>query len=129
MEWTSSGPQVDRRPVAFIINTDSVNEPGEHWVALYLCCDETAIYFDPFGLPPIHKDFTNFIKQNSPRGLLYSSLSSQNMFSTLCGWYCIEFVKAMNKKSSLSQFLKQFKRCTLCNDAQLKTKLNIPDNE
>ena len=120
-------PKTKERPVAYIINTDSEKEPGEHWVAVYLRLDGVCIYFDPFGFPPLHEDFVNFIKSSSPNGLVYSSLSLQNVFSTLCGWYCIDFVQAMETKSSLKSFLKQFRKCTLCNDELLMSKYNIQE--
>ena len=117
-------PLINRRPVAFILNTDSIEEPGEHWVALYLKKDGTCIYFDPFGLPPLHKDFIKYIKINSPNGVQYSSLSIQNILSPMCGLYCIEFVRAMNKRQSLPIFLNNFTKCTKCNDKNLINKVN-----
>jgi len=44
-----------RKPCGLIINTDSSNNPGEHWVAIYTDnnCSE---YFDSFGLPPLQEE-------------------------------------------------------------------------
>ena len=47
-------PNVGKRPVALIANTDSRYEPGEHWIAIILLKDGVGEYFDSYGLPPLH---------------------------------------------------------------------------
>ena len=39
-------------PAAFVCNTDDGDEPGEHWIALYLDADGRGDYFCSYGLPP-----------------------------------------------------------------------------
>ena len=37
---------------AFVCNTHDSDQPGEHWVAMYV--DELGDYFDPYGQKPQH---------------------------------------------------------------------------
>ena len=39
-------------PAPFLCNTDDGDEPGEHWIALYLAADGRGDYFCSYGLPP-----------------------------------------------------------------------------
>ena len=54
-----------------IINLDSNNGPGTHWV-----CYVDSFYFDPFGLPPPENIL--FIKR-------YNTSQFQKKISVLCG--------------------------------------------
>ena len=67
-QWTSN---------CGIINLDSNNGPGTHWV-----CYVDSFYFDPFGLPP-------------PENILcikrYNTSQYQEKISVLCGYFCLFF--------------------------------------
>ena len=41
-------------PAAFIVNTDERDEPGEHWLAIYLTCPQKAEFFDSYGHAPCY---------------------------------------------------------------------------
>jgi hypothetical protein len=81
----------------YIINlSDSHDEsgnplPGTHWVAFWVernkCC-----YFDSFGCPP-PVTVQRFLKRYGRYP--YCALVLQNMNSTVCGWYCIDFLVHM----------------------------------
>ena len=86
--------KIDKRPAGVIINTDAANEPGEHWVAVYIGEDAVPIYFDSFGLPPLHEDIIKFLDLNSKSVWKYNLLTLQHPESRACGKYCIEFLKS-----------------------------------
>ena len=46
---------VSTYPSAFVCNTHYSDQPGEHWVAMYV--DEIGDYFDPYGQKPRHAEF------------------------------------------------------------------------
>jgi hypothetical protein len=76
---------------AFIVNTDTSNESGQHWVAFY--CEEFGKLegFDSFGKYP--GVYSKYIKDwiGDDFHILNSSiLQSQN--STLCGNYCLYYI-------------------------------------
>ena len=50
---------VSTYPSAFVCNTHDSDQPGEHWIVMYI--DECGDYLDPYGLEPEHTEFTNFI--------------------------------------------------------------------
>ena len=62
-----------------IINLDSNNGPGTHWV-----CYVDSFYFDPFGLPPPENIL--FIRR-------YNTLQYQKKISVLCGYVCLFSLK------------------------------------
>ena len=62
-----------------IINLDSNNGPGTHWV-----CYVDSFNFDPFGLPPPENIL--FIKR-------YNTSQYQKKISVLCGYFCLFFIK------------------------------------
>ena len=47
-------------PTAFVCNTHDGDQPGEHWVVLYIE-DRHGEYFDSYGLPPLHTTFVQFL--------------------------------------------------------------------
>ena len=53
---------VETYPVALVCNTHNADQPGEHWVAMYV--DEVGDYFDPYGQAPQHVEFTNFMNEH-----------------------------------------------------------------
>ena len=46
---------------AYIINTDTSDKSGEHWVVIYFRNNNEAIYFDSYGLPPLEDYILPFI--------------------------------------------------------------------
>ena len=48
---------VSTYPSAFVCNTHDGDQPGEHWVAMYL--DEIVDYSEPYGQKLQHAEFTN----------------------------------------------------------------------
>ena len=51
-------------PAAFVCNTVDADEPGEHWIALYLDADGRGDYFCSYGLPPRHAAFPTFLNEH-----------------------------------------------------------------
>ena len=39
--------QVDKYPKVYVVNVDSSDRHGSHWVAFYFSCSEKAEFFDP----------------------------------------------------------------------------------
>lgn len=100
------------KKVAFVMNTANRDEPGEHWVSVFINTDKNSRsveYFDPFGQfgkRPSKKtlrDLQYLIdKINPPTKLLLkvNQVKQQNLRSNTCGLHAINFlIKRINGKS------------------------------
>ena len=74
-----------------IINTDTDNLPGRHWIACILLPNGRGEVFDSFGqLPPPRVQV--WMNKQCPRGWTFNSIAIQSPLSTLCGGYCLYFL-------------------------------------
>ena len=56
---------------SFVVNTDTSDRPGEHWVCIHFGEDGVAEYFDSYGLPPwAYGDIVRFMRSRSKQYLL-----------------------------------------------------------
>ena len=94
-------PKQKRHFNAFIVNLDVKTLPGSHWVSIYFS-ENTAYYFDSYGLPPRNRYIKNFMKKNS-KVIKYLNICVQDNFSTTCGYFSLYFlyqcVRNLRKKS------------------------------
>ena len=109
-------------PCYLIVNIDSSNLDGSHWIALGLFQDRLEI-MDPLG-------FTIFNWQRVPCTLLrfchifgsrrkiFVTKPIQSKFSTLCGFYCIYYV-IFRQLYSLNKIQSVFGADLSQNDSQL----------
>ena len=73
-----------------VINLDSSENKGSHWVCLYLGLDKNKYYFDPYGVLPIAA------VQNLD-GLLYNTLQIQPDDTKMCGQLCLYVLYNLEK--------------------------------
>ena len=97
---------VSSYPASYIINTDSKNERGEHWVAVYFETQAKAEIFDSYGLHPYGQIYL-FAKRNASR-VFYNKLWLQSPMSDVCGVYCIYFLYWRAHGRSLGAILNDF---------------------
>lgn len=100
--------EFENLPVGIIVNTDSQSEKGEHWVAIIIKKNKTGEYFDPFGLPPLHKDFIGYLNKVCSNGWIYNSLTLQHIDSKSCGLFCICYINSRFSGQSFSDFISSF---------------------
>ena len=81
----------DVLPFAFVCNTDDGDEPGEHWIALYLDADRRSDYFCSYGLPPRHAVFRTFMNEHC-YGWTHNSKKFQSPLLNDCGQYCVAYL-------------------------------------
>lgn len=86
---------------AFIVNLDAKILPGSHWISIYFS-ENTAYYFDSYGMPPRNRYILRFMKRNS-KTIRYNKFCFQDDFSTTCGFFSLYFlhqcVRNLRKKS------------------------------
>lgn len=88
---------------AYIVNTHNGNQPGEHWVALYLK-DNKAVYFDSYGLPPF-EEILSFVKKHASKTYLWNAMRIQGDMLPVCGVYCLFALDFISRECDLNQIL------------------------
>jgi hypothetical protein len=76
----------------YIINLENHNQGGSHWTALILG-KKNCLYCDSFGMPP--PELLYLFLEKKYKKVDFSRKEIQDMDSTLCGYFCLEFFKFM----------------------------------
>jgi len=94
--------QVQRRQrrVSFIMNLDPSDEPGSHWVAVYICKrpDWSLEYFDPLADEPskqFSNDISSIVGEMDPDVYLkfkVNRIRVQEYDTTTCGMHSVRFL-------------------------------------
>ena len=83
-------PEKANSPSSLVANFDKYGEPGSHWIAIFIDNCGDGEYFDPYGLPPLHIEFLNFLQRNT-HNLFWNKIPLQcDMWSLLCSIYKIK---------------------------------------
>ena len=80
-----------RVPCLMVCNTDPDTKQGQHWIAVYIDKERHGEYFDPYGIPPFHFDFIDFLKRQC-KTWSYNHIRVQPLNSLTCGQYCIYYL-------------------------------------
>ena len=88
----------------YVINLDEYYDIGTHWITLYVN-NETATYYDSFGIEHIPKEIKKFIRNRNIKSNIYRI---QNYDSIMCGYFCIGFIDYMFKAKSLTDYTNLF---------------------
>lgn len=107
------------RGTSLIINTDSSDGPGEHWVAVYVD-DKDIEYFDPYGLPPFHEEIASFLERNGRRITINHVTLQTPGYSVTCGHYACLFVLFRGRGLEYESLLRMFTGNTFLNDIKVK---------
>ena len=89
----------NKKKIGIVLNTDYHDEPGQHWIALYIDLTENYImYFDSTGNKP-PSEVTHFIrrvrKDSKRNGIplkLYINKTKHQTKNTECGMYVMFFI-------------------------------------
>lgn len=102
-------------PAIFIINLSPHNEPGSHWVSIYISPNRNAFYFDSFGFSIKNEYILRFLREQAIR-VTFNEKQLQHITSTKCGKFCCVFAIAILNKSSISSFMNKFSKNLFVND-------------
>ena len=98
-------------PSFLIVNTDSSDMTGSHWIAVGIFHDKIEIFdplgFDIFNWSKVPCDFLDFLHRLSVTRRVYTAPRVQSDSSYLCGFYTIFYVIA-RKFLSFEQLFKCF---------------------
>lgn len=109
-------------PSCFIINTHNRNQPGEHWLAFYVCQNGDVEFFDPIGIPPSFYNLNKYLEIISRGKIKYTMKRIQGYFSNYCGIYCVYFLSRRCRGDSFKQIIDGFSSCEE-NDKFIKNKI------
>ncbi len=84
--------QTFHTPVCFIANTDTGNLAGKHWYAIAHYPNGYGEVFDSFGSRP-SPTVERWMNRHCSDGWRFQTNFLQGPLSTLCGYYCIFFLK------------------------------------
>lgn len=101
-------PIIDRLPTCLIINNQTSQQEGEHWIAIYFDKHRNCSFFDSFAKSPYYYGLNNYLKNNSNR-VEINRKKIQSNFSNFCGLYCIFFLIFKLKGRSMFYFQSLFK--------------------
>ena len=92
-------PDQIRKKECGIINLDSIEGQGTHWV----CCrniDKLMVeYFDPFGLIMPH-EISHYLSKSGKK-IVFSQDEIQNRDTVLCGYWCLYYLIERQKGKSI----------------------------
>ena len=111
-----------RLPCFIIVNIDSSNLPGSHWLALGIFAKSIEILdplgFDIFNWSRIPCILLNFLHRMSVTRKVVIGKRIQSDKSTLCGFYCL-FYMFMRRHMSMRRLLSYFYSKLSFNDSVL----------
>lgn len=88
-------PKAIRAPSSLIINTDTHNKPGEHWLAVCFKRDGLLYAFDSFGFY-YPRTLKMYLISRGANKIKYNKIKYQENHETSCGQYCVAWLIAMN---------------------------------
>lgn len=80
-------------PLALIVNTEPMCEPGEHWCAFYWDRKGNGFFYDPQGKPPQFPEWIDFMVNMAPMGTWgFCVDNAQGKYSRKCGIFVALFL-------------------------------------
>ena len=81
-----SSIEINEYPKSFVVNTDPIELPGTHWIAIYFNGQMKGEFFDSYGKHPIHynKYVLDFMNRNGVEWE-HNKIQVQSAFSSVCG--------------------------------------------
>lgn len=107
--------------IGVVFNTDNHNEPGEHWVSLYVDCKGKNLkhpciyYFDSTGdpaTPEIETLIEKIKKQGLENDIKFTDLQNDKVHqigNSECGMYCLHFMIYMLDGGDFMKYIKSKK--------------------
>lgn len=84
-------------PTRFIVNTQTYNLPGEHWLAVSFEENGIILAFDPMGFYyPLY--LVTYLQKHSQR-IYYNRKQYQLPGTIVCGEICLRFLKSLKNKT------------------------------
>lgn len=102
------------RPTLLVCNTDTHDQPGEHWIALYVEDSSYGEYFDSFGRTP-EPPFSTFMNKHC-LNWIYNERQLQSIISYFCGHYCVFYCLHRCRNKNINSITSMLSHDTALND-------------
>lgn len=108
-----------------IANTDESNQPGQHWVAIFIPKSGVPEFFDPLAYSPNHyiEHFENFLVNRAPQ-YRYNAQKIQSDESSWCGLFCIYYLYFRCRNVSFENIISSFSLVLSENDPMVLSFVN-----
>lgn len=106
-----------RRPCGLIVNSDPANRPGTHWLAIYYGADGQDEFFDSYGESP--STYNRSWPEHMNPGYRYSTKKLQGDDTSVCGHYCVFYLKQKVAGRSLTSIVDYFPGPKRVNDRKI----------
>jgi hypothetical protein len=114
--------KLKKLPAAFVVNLDSSEKKGSHWIGIFVDQKRKGYYFDSYGCNPNVEGIINFLRYQCKKIEIFQhQLQSTN--TKVCGSYVIFFLLTMMIDKS-TDFAKYFSRNTFINDLFIRKIMN-----
>ena len=110
-------PGILKEGESMVINVDHSSSGGTHLVTCYV--SKQIEYMDTFGLEPPIEFFSYFVR--SKKLGVYNSTQYQNIYSVLCGSFCLYYINERDRGRSAYNTLYAPSNNTLSNENFLGT--------
>jgi len=111
--------EIKRLPEFFVINLNTRESGGNHWIAFAVYQNHVYICDALGGLIPgryFPKKLINFLHLLIQNRNIHITKQLQPLDSSTCGKYCVLFVKEMSQTNNFSSFLSLFTTNVFQND-------------
>ena len=98
--------QTTEYPSLYIVNHDTSEKAGSHWIVLFVQNEAITEYFDPLGNIP-DKYIANYMMVQS-KTFMYNVKRCQNFRSNLCGQYCLFYCYFRSRGYLMQDILSMF---------------------
>lgn len=82
-----------KTPFHFIINNQTRNLPGQHWIAVTVFKNSSAYVYDPYGFPPPSLLVQNLRKTLGINDIKYNKEQHQVTGSSNCGLLSLQHLR------------------------------------
>ena len=115
-------PKFKTFPSSVIVNSQTDEYPGAHWLAVYINEKKQIFYFDSFGLGIIEYRIHKSLSQYNNK-YVYNKVCIQDVSSISCGLYCIAFIKKCTSETSFNNFINKFSNVNLLTNENIVLKM------
>ena len=106
-----------KSPSMFVVNLDTSDKAGIHWIVIFVKSKHTCEYFDPLGDPP-DQFLTSYMMSQSNK-VVVSSKQCQATNTASCGKFCLYFCFFRSRNNTMKEILQSFTNVLLYNEAKV----------